>query len=248
MFAKIAWSCLALACALIGTTTAHAADPEHPTATFTVSSTTAIPGRVLAPGTYSIHVVDHLSDRYILRVEGQGGKDKTLFIGIMNKAADGMSSASKSGEVKWTSPANGDTYLRGWSFASLPSPLEFAYPKADAVAVAKANQAQVPAIDPESEGMVKTAGLSTDEMHIITLWLLTPTHVGPQDAGGIKAERFQAAGAQHAAAGGQQLASATHKPAKLPHTASDLPWLWLVGSLSLAGALGMRGLRRASLS
>ena len=209
-----------------------AADQEHPSATLKVSASTAIPGRTLPPGSYSIQVVDHLSDRYILRVEGPSGSDKTLFIGIADKNAG----HGGDGAVKWSTPVQDTTYLRGWNFASLPTPLEFAYPKNDAVAVAKANNAHVPAIDPESEGMVAKAGLSKSEMQLITLWLLSPTTVGPNDQGGIKAERLQ------------QVASNTHRPviAKLPHTASPLPLIGLLGMLSLAGGFGLRSSRLAA--
>lgn len=227
MLGKIASCSIAL---VLGASTLFAADADHPSATFKVSQTTGIPGRTLAPGTYSIHVVDHLSDRYILRVEGPS-TSKTLFIGIANKNVPD----STHGVIKWSTEANSTSYLRGWNFPTLSTPLEFAYPKADAVAVAKANNAQVPAIDPESEGMVAKTGLSSDEMHIITLWLLSPTHVGPNDAAGIKAERFQ------------QVASISHKPAiaRLPHTASMLPWVWLTGLMSLIGALTLRATRFA---
>ena len=210
----------------------YAADSQHPAANFKVSEMTAVPGKTLPPGAYSIHIVDHLKDRYIVRVEGASDRDNTLFIGIPNKSL----AHDAHGRIMWTTPAAGANYLRGWNFPGLPAPLEFAYPKNDAVAVAKANNAQVPAIDPESEGMVSKASLSQDEMQIITLWLLSPTRVGPNAAGGIQAVRYQ------------QVASVKHKPvvARLPHTASLLPWFWLVGAFALAGALGLRMTRFAT--
>ncbi len=221
--------CIALALSVA--TSALAADQAHPAANFNVSDMTAIPGKTLPPGAYSIHVVDHLKDRYIVRVEGPANAS-TLFIGIPNKS---LPHASQ-GKIAWKTPTEGATYLRGWNFPALPAPLEFAYPKADAVAVAKANNAQVPAIDPESEGMVSKASLSKDEMQIVTLWLLSPTRVGPGAPAGIQAARYQ------------QVASAAHKPvvARLPHTASPLPLFWLLGTLSLAGAFGLRMTRLAA--
>ena len=205
------------------------ADPEHPSASFKISEPTAIPGRILKPGTYTIRVQDHLSDRYIVRVENASGGDRTLFLGVAGKGE----SHGTQGPVRWTNPANDATYLRGWNFSSLPTPLEFAYPKNDAVAVAKANNAQVAAVDPESEGMVSKSDLTKSEMQIITLWLLSPTSVGPNEKAGIKAVRFQ------------QVASITHKPviARLPHTASLLPYAWLLGLFSLASAFGLRSVR-----
>lgn len=224
MLTKFVVPCLSSLLAFtFGTASLHAADLDHPSASFQVADTEAVPGHTLAPGTYSVEVVDHLSDRYILKVKDANGKNPALFIGIPNKA---LPPASK-GEVLWTTPAGGTTYLRGWQFPSLPG-LEFAYPKNDAVAIAKANGVQVPAIDPESEGIVSNTTLSANEMHIITLWLLTPTRVGPSSPAGISAARYS------------QVASAAHKPARLPHTASDLPWFALLGTLALAGAAGLR--------
>ena len=230
IFGKLASCCTALALLVLGASTPLlAADSQHPEASFKVSDMTAVPGKTLPPGAYSIHIVDHLKDRYILRVDSAAAGTDALFIGIPNKRLPHGSQ----GRILWNTPADGATYLRGWNFPTLPTPLEFAYPKNDAVAVAKANNAQVPAIDPESEGMVSKASLSKDEMQIITLWLLSPTTVGPNAPAGIQAARYQ------------QVASVTHKPvvARLPHTASLLPWFWLIGTLSLAGAFGLRPAR-----
>jgi hypothetical protein len=201
----------------------------NPSADFTVSQLTAIPGKTLPPGHYTIHVVDHLADRYVLRVEGNGGQVDTQFLGI----PDPRLPSGTQGMVRWSDPANGAAYLRGWHFDSLPTGLEFAYPKADAVAVAKANHAQVPAIDPVSQGLPADNNLTKRQMQIITLWLLTPTRVGPNAPAGISAKHFQ------------DVASLTPPPAirRLPHTASDLPWVWLAGGITLLFGFGLRGRR-----
>ena len=199
---------------------------QTPQADFSVSQLTAIPGKTLPPGRYTIHVVDHLSDRYVLRVEGGHGQVDTEFLGI----PDPHLASGRHGMVEWNTPANGAAYLRGWHFASLHTGLEFAYPKADAVAVAKANNAQVPAIDPASEGMPTSSALSKNQMQMISLWLLTPTTVGPSAPAGIAAKHYENVASLH-----------VPPPIKrLPHTASDLPWVWLTGGLTLLCALGFR--------
>jgi hypothetical protein len=215
---------------LVGTGSLLAADQGGAAVKFKVSDATAVPGTTLQPGSYSIQVVDHLSDRYIVRVKNARGESLVNFIGVPTPS---IKKPSAPGMLRWSGTASDKTYVRGWYFADLPAVLEFAYPKAEAVAIAKANQSQVPAIDPESEGKVSGPGLSKDDMQMVTLWLLTPTHVGPGDtSGGIKAQRLQ------------QVA-AVHKPviASLPHTASLLPWLWLFGSASLLGAFSLRTTR-----
>lgn len=219
-------SLLALAGLLFGAASAQADSDEHPVESFQVSTITAIPGHTLAPGTYTIRVVDHLSDRYILRVDGTG--EHTLFLGLPSH-----SMPHKTGELLWPDPAAGATYVRGWDFRGIPAPLEFVYPKNDAVAIAKANHARVPAIDPESDGMIVKTSLTKDEAQVVTLWLLTPTAVGPKTPAGIKAQRYT------------QVASLEHKPVikRLPHTASELPIFWLLGGMALVGAGGMRLMR-----
>jgi hypothetical protein len=193
---------------------------------FTVSKPTEIPGLTLQPGTYSIHVIDHLSERYIVRVDSPKQRVHSTFLALVDPAAP---KPAVPGKELWQNPASGKEYMRGWSFAGEPVTLEFVYPKADAVAIAKTNNAKVPAIDPASEGKSpELKGLSRSDLELITLWLLSATQVGPGDnAAGIQAERYPGA-AQ----------AALHKPhiAKLPQTASFLPWVALIGALSFAMA------------
>lgn len=205
---------------------------DRPSTTIHISESTGIPGHVLTPGAYTLQVVDHLSDRYVLKVSGKGDPQGTLFLGVPNREVSGTAA----GVEYWKTPVDGATYLRGWDDKSLPTGLAFAYPKNDAVAIAKANAAQVPAIDPESDGMISKASLSRDEMHIITLWLLTPTSVGPSSPGGISAARYQ------------QVARVERKPviARLPHTASEQPLIELVGLLAFASAAGLATRRLAT--
>ena len=227
---KILLPCLAAAAAvMLGTATARADSPAHPSATFHVDTMTAIPGRTLPPGTYHIRVVDHLSDRYVLRVDGPNG-EHTMFLGIPSEKLP-----KQSGEVMWSDPASGATYVRGWEFPGMSEPLEFAYPKNDAVAVAKANNAEVPAIDPQSDGLPTKTALDKDQAKMVTLWLLTPTTVGPSAPAGIAAQRY-------AAPNNTQIARVERKPPikRLPHTASSLPIFWLAGLLALMGATGLR--------
>ena len=212
----------------------YAADPAG-SAKFAVSESTKVPGLTLQPGTYSIRVVDHLADRLIVRVDDPNGSVHSTFIGIQNR---GIPKPSAPGAVSWSSPADGTTALRGFEFPGNGPVVEFVYPKAEAVAIAKTNSSKVAAIDPASEGKVSDPSLSKDDMEVVTLWMLSSTQVGPGDAApSIKAERYQ------------QVASA--KPPKpvvsaLPHTGSEMPLVWLVGAFSLAGA-GVLRIRRAAL-
>jgi hypothetical protein len=204
-----------------------AASPATPSTDFTISNPSHIPGATLQPGTYSIHVVNRLSDRVILKVDAANGSVHSMFIGIPN---DRIERPAGSGAVKWANSPDGTTYIKGWYFPGSSSVVEFVYPKADAVALATSNPAKVPAVDPASEGKVTDNTLSQDDMQLLTLWLLSLEEVGPGGtAPSIKAARYETA-------------SVSQKPTikALPHTASWLPWVWLTGLCSLIAAATLR--------
>jgi hypothetical protein len=206
-----------------------AAAPPTSSSDFTVPSVVKIPGATLQPGSYTIHVVNRLSDRMILKVDAADGSVHSMFIGIPNGS---ISKPSGAGKLTWANAADGSSYMKGWYFPGSPTVVEFVYPKADAVAIATANPAKVPAVDPASEGKVTDSSLSEGDMQLLTLWMLSLKQVSGDQAAGIKAERYEVA------SGGQ-------KPviAALPHTASDMPLIWLVGWSSLLGAVVLCGVR-----
>jgi hypothetical protein len=202
-----------------------AAPPAKGPSSFTLSSPSGIPGTVLDPGSYTIRVVNRLSDRVILRIDG--GNIHATFIGIPDLQIEKPSAA---GPVRWAATSSAPGYLRGWYFAGMPSVLEFVYPKTTALAIASANPSPVPAIDPASEGRVTDNTLSQNDMQLLTLWLLSVEKVKSDDqAPAVKAVRYQTA-------------SAEQKPLvkALPHTASLMPVLWLMGLFSVIGAVSIR--------
>ena len=206
---------------------AHAV--AHHSREFVAPNPTNIPGLTLRPGSYKIEAVGELSGRYVVRVEGPKEGVHYSFIALENPD---IPKPERPGLVEWSNAADGRHYLRGWFFAGSPSVLEFVYPKDEAVAIAKSNQAKVPAIDPASEGRPLTIkGLSKNDLQVVTLWLLSATTVGPEDSsGGIQAERYT------------EVASVVHKPviARLPQTSSSLPWIALLSLFSLMAALALR--------
>jgi hypothetical protein len=225
---------LALCSALaVATLSLSAFAAKAPNENFTLSAQTEVPGLTLQPGTYTIHVVGRLADRVILKMDDASGKTHVDFIGIHNPEVQ----RTQSGLVNWDQPVEGVTYLRGWVPPDGSSVIEFVYPKAQAVSIAKVNQAKVPAIDPASEGRTADPTLSKEDMKLVTLWLLSSTRVGPDSATpDIKAERYQKA------------SPVPPKPllASLPHTASALPLVLLLSLLSLVIAISLRR-RRLSL-
>ena len=156
---------------------------------FTVSTRTAVPGKTLAPGAYTIRIVDHLSNRVILQITDQSGKVQTTFLALTGSS---LNRQGNSGPIAWSGNGSKDSTLRGFSFPG-SNPVEFVYPKTEAVAIAKQNTDKVLAIDPESDNLkLKNDQLSQQDMQVVTLWTLASTRVGPDAQPAIEASRYQA--------------------------------------------------------
>lgn len=207
----------------------YAADASKP-AKFQLDNETEIPQGALKAGSYSIRIADHLADRMVIEIQNQQGNTTEKFLGV---PAKNIPASSTAGPILMNG-SKSQSALRGFSF-SKGQVVEFVFPKNDAVALAKANGSTVLAIDPASEGMTETAGLSADDMKLVTLWMLTPTSVGPDEPkGGIKAARYVApASSRHSEV------AAVKAPvlARLPKTGSNLPLLQMAGLASLILAL-----------
>ena len=181
---------------------------------FTLDTKTLIPGKTLSPGQYTISVVDHLTDRVILKVVDKKGKVESTFLGL---TSPGLPAASSAGPVRWN--GKGTVALRGFLFPGAP-PVEFGYPKTQAVTIAKGNSDKVLAVDPASDNLsIQHDQLSNQDMQIVTLWTLKSTRVGPDSEPAIEAAKYQpptpAATAQPA-----YVAHADSAPERAPSSAS----------------------------
>ena len=239
---------------------------------FSVVKKTEVPGATLKAGAYSIRVVDHLSDRVVLQIEGPDGKALTTFLGLPSSSL--QNDVSK-GPVAWSAGPKGEDALRGFAFPGGVA-VEFVYPKQEAVSIAKVNSGKVAAIDPASQGIPAGTKLSKADMQMLNLWLLSTTTVGSDNdtQPAIQAERYQQpaqpaqqvqqastapAAAPYASQppanhvrvtrqpspANQELASVKRPPAlsALPHTASNLPAILLAGILALLLAATLRFVR-----
>lgn len=231
----------------------------------TLTESTQVPGKTLKAGSYTIRIVDHLSDRMIIRVE-RDGKMEATFLAVPSSGLG----KSGSGVITLGSGASAKAALRGFAFSN-GTTAEFVYPKLEAVGLAKKNDTKIPAIDPASQGMKGNPSLSQTDREMVTLWLLSPTKVGPDDKAGIQAERYQSqvaavnvptapARTETTSASSPQPRQQTSAPAPqarqpapvaaapvkakpvrpamaaLPHTAGTMPLVWLAGLFSLCGA------------
>ena len=185
-----------------------------PASQLQLSQATEAPGTSLSRGTYSIRIADRLQDRLIVQIQKTGSSSPVTLLAYPNP---GLRGGTSTGPINFLSGLKGKPTLRGYAFPGGPV-VEFVFPKADAVSLAKDNAVRVMAVDTASEGRVSLPNLSQTDMNEVTLWMLTPTAIDPATSKpGIQAARYQvpaapvtnsAAGTDQADAGSQPTSAA----------------------------------------
>jgi LPXTG-motif cell wall-anchored protein len=188
----------------------------------------------LQPGIYVMVLVDSLSDRHIVRVFDETETHViTTILAIPNYR---LQATGKTVFQYWEVPAGQPKALRAWFYPGDNFGQEFAYHKRAAVEIAAYVKTPVPAIaiDTTSADELKTAPLViVDESGKTNQ--LAQADLQPQ----------LAVQAQVRPAERQEPAPAPASEQTLPHTASTMPLLGLIGlaSLVLFAALGFRSRR-----
>jgi LPXTG-motif cell wall-anchored protein len=178
----------------------------------------------LQPGEYVMALVDSLSDRHIVRIFD---KDKqhviTTILAIPNYR---LQPTGKTVFQYWEVPAGQPKALRAWFYPGDNFGQEFAYHKQTAVEIATYVKTPVPAIevDTKAEEDLKTAPLvAVDESGKTS------------ELAATKPEPVLESGPVQTAA-----AASVEEEPTLPHTASTMPLLGLIGILSLAAFAVLR--------
>lgn len=166
----------------------------------------------LQPGTYIIALVDSTSDRHIVRVFEQDGKTVvTTILAIPNYR---LKATSKSSFQFWEVPAGQTPALRAWFYPGDNFGQEFAYPKDVAMEIAAFVKVPVPVVAVQAEPELKTAEIVVVQP--------TGEYVAP-----LKVDAYVLPAATPAPEVAAVTVAAT--PAELPHTASSLPLIGLLG-------------------
>jgi len=175
-----------------------------------------IPEAVLQPGKYSIRLEDRLADRAIVRITGPDHADHYLLT-VPSKTLK----AAGAGLIFFPDSA-GTAALNGWECNGCKRPLEFVYPKDEAVKLTAEMGKPVLAYDPSYDKLPDN--LSPADRKVVTLWLLAPKTVSPQGRGeGLTAAKYSAP---------RTVASAEPLPKTMPKTASLAFLELLAGFLS----------------
>ncbi len=176
-----------------------------------------IPGDTLTAGSYTFSVEDRLADRAIVRISSDSDNKHYLLLTVPNSKL----TADSSDQLLYfgTNTSKKDA-LKAWQCPTCAAPLEFVYPKLEAVKITDASAEPVLAVDPTYDKL--PSNLSADDMKVVTLWLLAPERITADNVGiGVKAAKYapDTAGAASTAAVSQP-AAPTAAPAAPEPTAS----------------------------
>ena len=154
--------------------------------TVTLDKKLQIPGAVLKPGEYTFAVEDRLQDRTIIRITSTKKNSHELVLAVASEKLN----QPEHGKLIFFPAANSDKQiLQGWMCPSCQTALEVVYPKNDAVKITGETAKPVMAVDPTYDKLPKN--LSPDDMKVVTLWLLSPKEITPEQKGkGVEAAKY----------------------------------------------------------
>jgi len=102
-----------------------------------------------------------------------------------------LASDNSKGIILFTAADEKLQTLRGWVCPSCAQGLEFVYPKLDALKITAETGQAVLAVDPSFDKLPDS--LSSDDMKVVTLWLLAPERNTPDRRGsGLKVAKYEA--------------------------------------------------------
>jgi len=196
---------------------------------FSFSGPVEIPGQVLSAGTYVFKLADSSPDRNIVQVFSKN--EKHLYGTFLSIPDQRLRPAGKPIITFDERAADSPEAVRAWFYPGDDFGRQFVYPKDKALALAKANNTPVASMPAEFATNTTQPAATVSEPHVMAMKQAPLKAQMPNQEEVDIAEVFVA---QALPTDPPQL------PAELPHTASSLPLIGLVGLLSLAAALGMR--------
>ncbi len=201
-----------------------------------------IPGAVLNPGSYTFSIEDTMQDRTVVRIDTVNKSTHYLVLAVPNGKLVG---SAQDGLILFTARDEKTQALKGWMCPDCTSPLEFVYPKMEALKITDDSGESVLAVDPESEKL--PSNLSADDMKVVTLWLLSPKRITAGDQQkSLTAEKYQAPNSASAPSSAAKTPTtpAASEPVsargRLPQTAGNTFSFALWGLLAIVIALGLR--------
>jgi hypothetical protein len=147
-----------------------------------------IPQATLQPGSYSLSIEDRIKDRAVVRVSSLNNKQHFLVLAVNSRK---LASDNSKGIILFNAADERLQILRGWVCPRCAQGLEFVYPKLDALKITAETGQAVLAVDPAFDKLPDS--LSSDDMKVVTLWLLSPERITPDRRGsGLKVAKYEA--------------------------------------------------------
>jgi LPXTG-motif cell wall-anchored protein len=188
----------------------------------TFSAPVEMPGQILPAGTYVFKLVNSNSSRHIVQV---ANKEENHVFGTFLAIPSQRRKPSEETIIRFEERAAGSPQaIKAWFYPTKTYGHEFVYPKAEALALAQANNSPVPSAPAEVATNIKEP-VTAQSPKMMAL-LVVPLKA--EEPSGEEVDLAQA------------VAPSTQLPEELPKTGSAIPLLGLVGLLSLGTAAAMR--------
>jgi hypothetical protein len=199
----------------------------------TFSQAVEVPGKILPAGTYTFQLMDSPSDRHIVQIFNADGSQIITTILAIN---DYRLQPTGQTVMKFSErPGDSPEALRAWFYPGDNFGQEFVYPKVRAIQLAQTTQIAVPAVaaDAIDDNVIKTVPIVAEtpdqkEVEVATVIQTTP----PAEVVTPAPVAVATPAPVHVAA--------VKETEELPHTASSMPLIALLGGLSISLALGLK--------
>jgi len=226
---------LASCVGLFGATFAPAlhADEWNKRTILTVNEPIQVPGKTLEPGQYVMKLLDSPSDRHVVQIYDKNEQHLiTTILAIPNYR---LEPTGKTQFGFWETPAGQAKALRSWFYPGDNFGQEFAYPKGEAMQIAKEVNQPVPATYATNESELTTARVGTVDQGGTESELPTGTAAAQTPAPTPAPTPVQTAQNTPPPAP-EPVATPAATPQSMPRTGSPYPMVALFGLASLLGA------------
>jgi LPXTG-motif cell wall-anchored protein len=217
-----------------------------------------LPNMMLQPGTYVIKLADSNSNRHIVQFFDKDEKHLvTTVLAIPNQR---LRLTGKSVFAFWEVPAGQPKALRAWFYPGDNFGQEFAYRSKEAATITASNNGATVPIDDQSAAKTGDSDKDSSTTAAVTEPAPAPSvPVAAAEPAPTPAPTEVATAPQQPApepvvvaqapatpartpaesSDAQRINAAPQQPDSLPKTASNMPWLLLIGFMSIVGALAL---------
>jgi LPXTG-motif cell wall-anchored protein len=230
--------CLALLAVTFATTSNAQNRDKRTTVTFT--EPVEIPGGIiLQPGVYMFHLLGAWEDRYVVQISNE--REDHMYATVITIPNERKRSTSKTVMTFSEREAGQPAAIHVWFFPGDTTGREFVYPKTRAIELAKLTHEPVLAMPVEETPYITAPATTTTDAPVVALKEAPVTVIQPT---GEEVPVTPAVVEQVTPA--PAVAPVADLP--LPHTASSVPLIGLIGLLSIIAASGLWFMKKRAVA